>query len=89
MFRPQVGHYEDLGSTRDGLDSFDPRSLQINGIVEASGPSRSPGNLAAIAILQSAAASMVEGIFEVTVSTAEDHSPGVPSPTCVNRSMAF
>ena len=42
------------------------------------------------AILQSAAASMVEGIFVVTVSTAERIATfGVPMPMPTQRSMAF
>ena len=43
------------------------------------------------AILQSAAASMVDGIFEVTVSTADRIATRgvVPKPTCVKRSIAF
>ena len=42
------------------------------------------------AILQSAAASIVEGIFDVTVSTADRIATrGVPRPICVNRSIAF
>jgi hypothetical protein len=40
--------------------------------------------------LHKAAASIVEGIFDVTVSTADNMATrGVPRPTCVNRSMAF
>ena len=42
------------------------------------------------AILHSAAASIVDGIFDVTVSTAERIATrGVPRPICVNRSIAF
>ena len=51
----------------------------------ASGPSRMPPVICPrSAILQSAAASMVDGIFEVTVSTAERIATrGVPRPICV------
>src|SRR5215510_399573 len=57
----------------------------------ASGPSRTPPVICPrSAILQSAAASMVEGILAVTVSTAERIATrGVPRPTWVNRSIAF
>ena len=58
---------------------------------KASGPSTTPPVICPrSAILQSAAASMVEGMLEVTVSTAERIATrGVPRPICVNRSMAF
>src|SRR5262245_58030976 len=58
---------------------------------KASGPSSTPPVICPrSAILQSAAASMVEGTLAVTVSTAERIATcGVPSPTCTNRSMAF
>ena len=58
---------------------------------KASGPSRTPPVICPrSAILHSAAASMVEGILDVTVSTADRIATrGVPSPTCVNRSIAF
>ena len=42
------------------------------------------------AILHSAAASIVEGILVVTVSTADRIATrGVPRPICVKRSIAF
>src|SRR5262249_6709447 len=58
---------------------------------KASGPSRIPPVICPLsAILQSAAASMVDGILEVTVSTAERIATrGVPRPTWVKRSIAF
>src|SRR5262249_23849905 len=58
---------------------------------KASGPSRMPPVIwPRSAILHSAAASMVEGIFEVTVSTAERTATrGVPRPTWTHRSIAF
>ena len=51
---------------------------------KASGPSRMPPVIwPRSAILHSAAASMVEGIFDVTVSTADRIATrGVPRPTC-------
>src|SRR5262249_24656367 len=57
----------------------------------ASGPSSAPPVICPrSAILHSAAASMVDGIFEVTVSTAERMATlGVPRPVSVQRSMAF
>src|SRR5215472_806260 len=64
------------------------RSIALS---KASGPSRMPPVICPrSAILQSAAASMVEGILAVTVSTAERIATrGVPRPTSVNRSIAF
>ena len=58
---------------------------------KASGPSRMPPVIwPRSAILHSAAASMVEGIFDVTVSTADRIATrGVPRPTWVYRSIAF
>jgi hypothetical protein len=58
---------------------------------KASGPSSTPPVICPrSAILHSAAASMVEGIFVVTVSTAERMpTRGVPRPIRVYRSMAF
>src|SRR4029453_11518295 len=58
---------------------------------KASGPSSTPPVIwPRSAILHRAAASMVDGILDVTVSTAETMATrGVPSPACVNRSIAF
>ena len=58
---------------------------------KASGPSSIPPVIwPRSAILQSAAASMVEGIFVVTVSTADRMATrGVPRPMPTQRSMAF
>ena len=59
---------------------------------KASGPSRIPPVIwPRSAILQRAAASMVEGIFEVTVSTAERMATlgVVPKPASLKRSTAF
>src|SRR5262249_6548357 len=58
---------------------------------KASGPSSSPPVICPrSAILHSAAASMVEGIVGVTVSTAERMATfGVPRPSPAKRSMAF
>ena len=51
---------------------------------------RDAGNLPPIGHLARAAASMVEGILVVTVSTADSNATrGVPRPTCVKRSIAF
>src|SRR5262252_1830546 len=57
----------------------------------ANGPSRTPPVICPrSAILHNAAASIVEGIFDVTVSTADNIATrGVPRPTCVNRSTTF
>ena len=55
-----------------GNDALDPRRLRSIALSKASGPSSSPPVICPrSAILQSAAASIVEGIFVVTVSTAE------------------
>ena len=58
---------------------------------KASGPSTSPPEIwPRSAILHSAAASIVDGIFDVTVSTAERIATrGVPRMTSTHRSIAF
>jgi hypothetical protein len=59
---------------------------------KASGPSRIPPVICPrSAILQSAAASIVDGIFEVTVSTADRIATrgDLPNPASTYRSIAF
>jgi hypothetical protein len=67
----EIGHDENLGAAGDrGCDAFDLRCFGIDGVVERQ---RAVEDAAVIwprsAILQSAAASMVDGILGVTVST--------------------
>src|SRR6516162_4248419 len=88
----EIGHDENLRAPgderRDALIFAASGSMALS---KASGPSRIPPVICPrSAILQSAAASIVDGIFGVTVSTAERIATrGVPSPTWVNRSITF
>ena len=79
----KVWHDQDLclaGHLR--FYALDRRSFRMIALSKASGPSRMPPVIwPRSAILQSAAASMVEGIFDVTVSTADRMATlGVPWP---------
>ena len=73
------------------LDALDLRGFGSMALSKASGPSRSPPVIwPRSAILHSAAASMVEGIFDVTVSTADRMATlRRAEADAVKRSIAF
>jgi hypothetical protein len=73
------------------VNSLDLGGLLADGIIERQGPSRIPPLICPrSAILHSAAASMVAGIFDVTVSTAARIATfGLSRPREAERSIAF
>jgi len=90
--RLQVRHQEDVGLAGDCeaiLLGF--RGRLADGIVESQRTVEdTAGDLAASAILQRAAASMVEGIFGLMVSTADRIATfGSATPITCARSMTF
>jgi hypothetical protein len=79
----KIWNHQDLRLTRDRrFDTLNPRGLGADRIVEGEWAVKDAvRDLTRSAILQRAAASMVEGILVVTVSTAERIATfGVPSP---------
>ena len=88
-----VGHQQDVGVAGDRRDDALglPRPRALIALSKASGPSSMPPVIwPRSAILHRAAASMVEGIFAVTVSTARRIATfGRSTPSAWASSMAF
>ena len=89
----EIGHDQDLRPPGDRrVNALDPCRLRARWRCRRRAAHRAlpPVIWPRSAILHSAAASMVDGILDVTVSTAERMATrGVPSPTGVKRSTAF